>query len=363
MLSPTLRQCAPPAGALRLRDGGGACANAPQVADVALIIPGRRVRGCADLAFRPVTSAGTRQTAKPRLFLSFPLNISLHNLAYRKEMKDNGYMSQTTAQQCAYPGCEQPVAARNSDRGAKPKYCDDASHNPLNAHRERRKREADATGQRAEETGGQPVTIGLTRAAELVSKLEQLTAQHAEALARAITELRSAADPESAEAEVYATRAAAGQRVAAAEARPAEEITRRRDAETERDQARADRDQADDATAQAIARMEELTRELTTLRHTTAEQLTQLRAETTTELEHARATAERETGQAREHAERQAAEATGRARQAGQEAARAQQSETAAQQRADRARPRPPRKSPSSEPTPAASATSRTKKT
>jgi hypothetical protein len=73
-------------------------------------------------------------------------------------------MSQTTAQQCAYPGCEQPVAPPTSDRGAKPKYCDDASHNPLNAHRERRKREADATGQRAEETGGQPVTIGLTRA-------------------------------------------------------------------------------------------------------------------------------------------------------------------------------------------------------
>ena len=59
--------------------------------------------------------------------------------------------------------------------------------------------------------------------------------------ARAITELRSAADPESAEAEVYAARASADQRIAAAEAGLAEEITRRRDAETERDQARADR--------------------------------------------------------------------------------------------------------------------------
>src|ERR1700676_1333924 len=112
-------------------------------------------------------------------------------------------MSQTIAQQCAYPDCQQPVATPTSDRGAKPKYCDDASHNPLTAHRERRKREAEITGQRAEETGGQPVTIGLTRAAELISKLEQLTAQHAEALARAITELRSVGDPESAEVEVY----------------------------------------------------------------------------------------------------------------------------------------------------------------
>src|ERR1035438_1635755 len=77
---------------------------------------------------------------------------------------------------------------------AAPKSCDDPSHNPLNAHRERRKLEADATGQRAEETGGQPVTIGLTRAAELVRKLDQLTAQHADTLTRAVTELRSAAD-------------------------------------------------------------------------------------------------------------------------------------------------------------------------
>src|SRR5450755_2914455 len=205
-------------------------------------------------------------------------------------------MSQTIAQQSAYPGCEQPVAPPTSDRGAKPKYCDDASHNPLNAHRERRKREADTTGQRAEETGGQPVTIGLTRAAELVLKLETLTAQHADALTRAIAELRSAGDVESAEAEVYAARASADQRIAAAEARLAEEITRRRDAETERDQARADREQADDATAQAITRMEELQHELTTLHHTTAEQLTQLRTQTTAELELARATAEREIG-------------------------------------------------------------------
>ncbi|MGH3404848.1 MAG: hypothetical protein ACRDRJ_20425 [Streptosporangiaceae bacterium] len=253
------------------------------------------------------------------------------------EMKHNKYMSQTTVQQCAYPGCDQPVAARGSDRGAKPKYCDDASHNPLNAHRERRKREAGATGQRVEETGGQPVTIGLTRAAELVRKLEQLTAQHADTLARAITELHSAADPESAEAEVYAARTSADQRIAAAEARLAEEISRRREAETERDQARADREEADDATAQAITRMEELQHELTTLRDSTTEQITQLRAETTAELELARATAQHDIGQAREHAERQVADATDRTLHAEQEAARAQQSETAAQQRADRA--------------------------
>jgi colicin import membrane protein len=245
-------------------------------------------------------------------------------------------MNLTTAQQCAYPGCDQPAAPPTSDRGAKPKYCDNASHNPLTAHRERRKREADATGQRAEETGGQPVTIGLTRAAELVLKLESLTAQHADALTRAIAELRSAGDVESAEAEVYAARASADQRIAAAEARLAEEITRRREAETERDQARADREQADDAAAQAITRMDELQHELTTLHQDTTAQLSQIRAETAAQLEQARAAAEHDISQAREHAERQVADATGRARHAEQEAARAQQSETTAQQRADR---------------------------
>src|SRR6185437_16314858 len=102
----------------------------------------------------------------------------------------------TTPQQCAYPGCDQPPASPGSDRGAKPKYCDDPAHNPLSAHRERRRKEAEASGQRAEETGGQPVTLGITRAAELINALEKLTAQHADTLARAITELRAAGDIE-----------------------------------------------------------------------------------------------------------------------------------------------------------------------
>src|ERR1039457_5701862 len=126
-------------------------------------------------------------------------------------------MDLVIAPQCAFPGCDQPAAAPTSDRGAKPKYCSDAGHNPLTAHRERRRREAESTGQRAEETEGQPVTIGLTRAAELMRTLERLTAQHADTLERAVTELRPAGDVESAEPEVYAARTSADQRVATAE--------------------------------------------------------------------------------------------------------------------------------------------------
>jgi colicin import membrane protein len=118
----------------------------------------------------------------------------------------------------AVTGCEQPPAAPGSDRGAKPKYCDDPDHNPLTAHRERRRRQAEASGQRAGESGGQPLTCGITRAAELVSALEKLTAWHADTLTRAITELRAAGDTESAEAEVYAARTGSGQRVATAAA-------------------------------------------------------------------------------------------------------------------------------------------------
>src|ERR1019366_6697119 len=151
-----------------------------------------------------------------------------------------------TPQHCAYPGCDQPPAPPGSDRGAKPKYCDDPAHNALSAHRERRKREAEASGQRAEETGGQPVTFGLTRAAELVNALEKLTAQHADTLTRAITELRAVGDIESAEAE--------------------------------RDDARADREQADDATAQTITRMDDLERELAELRAATEAEVRSIRA-------------------------------------------------------------------------------------
>jgi hypothetical protein len=69
--------------------------------------------------------------------------------------------------------CDLPAAAPTSDRCARPKYCADDSHNPLAAHRERRRLQAEAGGQRAEETGGQraeetggqPVTVGLTRPA------------------------------------------------------------------------------------------------------------------------------------------------------------------------------------------------------
>jgi colicin import membrane protein len=249
-------------------------------------------------------------------------------------------MNLTTSTQCAYPGCDQPAAAPTSDRGAKPKYCADDSHNPLTAHRERRRLQAEASGQRTEETGGQPVTLGLTRAAELIRTLEKLTAQHADALTRAITELRSAGDVESAEAEVYATRANADQHVAAAEARLAGELQRRRDAEADRDQACVDREQADEAAAQAIARMDGLTTELTTLRAATAAEIRQLGTSTAAELEQARATAAHEVGQAREEASRQVSDATSQLCRTEQEAERAQQSEAAAIQRADHAQAR-----------------------
>jgi colicin import membrane protein len=236
----------------------------------------------------------------------------------------------TTPQHCAYPGCDQPPAARGSDRGAKPKYCDDPDHNPLNAHRERRRRDAEASGQRAEETGGQPVTFGLTRASELVRALDKITSQHAETLTRAIAELRAVGDIESAEAEVYAARTSADQRVATAEARLGGEIQRRRDAEIERDDARADREQADVATAQAIARMEELERELTELRASTQQEIGQIRASAVAEIQQARDNAQRDISSARDEAARQVAEVTSRAEQAEHDAEQAHLAEVAA---------------------------------
>jgi chromosome segregation ATPase len=236
-----------------------------------------------------------------------------------------------------YPGCDQPNAAPENARGAKPKYCDNPEHNPLSAHRERRRREAESKGQRAEETGGQPVTLGITRAAELVAALEQITKQHADTLARAMAELREVGDVESAEAEVYAARTSADQRVATAEARLAEEIQRRRDAESERDAARAEREQADDAATQAMARMEELERELAQLRTDTEQQLRGIRDSSAAEIRQARENADRDISAAREDAARQVADAEARADQAERDAGRARQTEAAAVTRAERA--------------------------
>jgi colicin import membrane protein len=247
-------------------------------------------------------------------------------------------MAATTApKQCAYPGCDQPTAAPGSDRGAKPKYCDDPDHNPLAAHRERRRRQAEDSGQRAEESGGQPVTFGITRAAELVGALEKLTAQHADTLSRAITELRAVGDIESAEAEVYAARTSADQRVATAEARLAEEIQRRRDAESERDAARADREQADDATAQAVSRMDDLERELAELRASTEAEVRRTRDTAAAEIRQAREDADRDISATRDDAARQVADAEARAGQAAQDANRARQAEAAAVVRAEHA--------------------------
>jgi len=238
---------------------------------------------------------------------------------------------------CAYPGCDQPTATPETGRGAKPKYCDDPDHNPLTAHRERRRRQAETSGQRAEETGGHPVTLGITRATELVSALEKLTTQHADTLARAITELRAVGDIESAEAEVYAARTSADERVAQAEARLAEEIQRRRDAEAERDRARADREQADDATGQAVNRMDELERQLTQLRTATDAEIQQTRDEAAAEIRQARKDADRDISAARAEAVGQVADAEARAREAEQDATRARQAEAAAVTRAEHA--------------------------
>jgi len=243
----------------------------------------------------------------------------------------------TTSRTCAYPGCEQPTAARGSDRGAKPKYCDDPDHNPLSAHRERRRREAEATGRQVEETGGQPVTLGITRAAELVAALERLTAQHADTLTRAMTELREVGDIESAEAEVYAARTSADQRVATAEARLAEEIQRRRDAESERAAAQADREQANDAAAQAATRMEQLERELAELRNATETEVRQVRASAAAEIRQARESADRDISAVRDDAARQVTEAETRAETAERDADRARQTQVAAVTRAEHA--------------------------
>jgi hypothetical protein len=136
---------------------------------------------------------------------------------------------------------------------------------------------------------------------------------------------------------VYAARTSAEQRVATAGARLAEEIQRRRDAEAERDTARADHEQADDATAQAISRMEDLERELAELRASTEAEVREVRDSAAAAVRRAREDADRDISAARDDAARQVADAEARAGQAGQDAAKAHQVEVLAITRAEQA--------------------------
>ncbi|MGH3294726.1 MAG: hypothetical protein ACRDP7_23300 [Trebonia sp.] len=138
-----------------------------------------------------------------------------------------------------------------------------------------------------------------------MATLGKLTAQHADTLTRALTELREVGDLESAEAEVYA--------------------------------AQADREQAYDAATQAAARMEQLERELAELRDASEKEVRQVRASAAAEIRQARESADRDISAARADAAHQVTDAETRAEAAERDADRAHQAETAAVTRAEHA--------------------------
>jgi hypothetical protein len=66
------------------------------------------------------------------------------------------------------PAATRPPAAPGSDRGAKPKYCDDPEPHPLSAHRERRRTNAKARPVIRTDSGGEkrPRVQGLAAGAQ-----------------------------------------------------------------------------------------------------------------------------------------------------------------------------------------------------
>ena len=90
-------------------------------------------------------------------------NAQISDLSYRARPEKGSRTGAVGATGRKLPAWRHPKSASPRKTPARHR----GHRNPPWAERERRRRDAETSGQRAEEAGGHPVTLGLTRAAEL----------------------------------------------------------------------------------------------------------------------------------------------------------------------------------------------------
>ncbi|HEY9391423.1 MAG TPA: hypothetical protein VIR27_16860, partial [Mycobacteriales bacterium] len=125
--------------------------------------------------------------------------------------------------ECAFPGCDRPVAARAGAVGQLPRYCSDPDHTAARAWQERQKAKRRGTGRPPRPTINpdrldQPVTFAAAHAAELRHEVTELGDRLVDKLTALVGELRTMSDPDAAAAEVTARLAHAEQQVSTAKA-------------------------------------------------------------------------------------------------------------------------------------------------
>jgi colicin import membrane protein len=262
---------------------------------------------------------------------------------------------------CAYPGCERPPrrTASGDGRGAKPKYCDltDESgkelHTALTAFRARAKLDRSAAGGAVPDDLDRPVTMATVRASELRTGMLADAEQLVTKLSAAVEQLRAAANPEAAEAQIEAVQAEAAEQVADARALQAREAQRRQQAEAGAEEARQAAIEMDEQLATAEQRRAEAERrageaaeqaaevrrsseQAIAAAHTEAElRVRQAQQQADQQIEEARqhaaadvAAAQAERDRATEHAHAETARAAQAVQSAEAETARARQGET-----------------------------------
>lgn len=161
----------------------------------------------------------------------------------------------TTQRTCRYPGCERPAEPGEPGVGRPPEYCDHPDHNRASAWRARQRRD---TGTAAIEQT-RPVDAARQRASVITAQVTGMADHLVNQLHELLSELRTVADPDAAEAQLEAAASDAAEQIAAANGRAvrAEQALR---------QAVADAAEADAAATEATTRAQELAAELSQTR-------------------------------------------------------------------------------------------------
>lgn len=171
----------------------------------------------------------------------------------------------TVTETCAYPDCPNPPEAKAPGRtGPAPKYCEREDHNSVTAWRAKRSANAAASGRpvvepEAPAPSNSPATDAMASAAVLRGTIEKSLASLLESVPQWLEDLKTAADPEAAEAQIEEATNNAVRMVAAADERTSAEKKLRIAATKRADQAEVEKEEANTAADEAVALLDKQT--------------------------------------------------------------------------------------------------------
>jgi chromosome segregation ATPase len=167
--------------------------------------------------------------------------------------------------------------------GRPPEYCDNAAHTRAAAWRARQRRQQEAAGQPDTAQEPRPVDAARQRASEIGGQVAGMIEHLQQQLHLLVDQLRTAGDPDAAEAQIESVASEAAEQVAAANARASRAEQAQRTAQADRAEADAAAVEATERADQAAAGLEQTRAQLTQLEddlEQTRGQLAQAQADT-----------------------------------------------------------------------------------